>query len=128
MNGKLLVIAGSAIMILGAVSICTADPPAAELENWKSAMERECDRYQLNKLEVAAVVAGDDPLADHQHPRRWWELLIVCAAVGVFVWLAVGTRAQEISMSLPWTIVLVIGTIIPLVVCGTLLWRRTRFS
>jgi drug/metabolite transporter (DMT)-like permease len=128
MNGKLFVITGSAIMILGAVSICTADPPAAELENWKSAMERECDRYHLNKLEVAAVVAGDDPLADHQHPRRWWELLIVCAAVGVFVWLAVGTRAQEIYMSLPWTIVLVIGTLIPLGVCGTLLWRRTRFS
>jgi len=128
MNGKLLVIAGSAIMILGAVSICTADPPAAELENWKSAMERECDRYQLNKLEVAAVVAGDDPLADHQHPRRWWELLIVCVAVGVFIWLAIGTRAQEIYMSLPWTIVLVIGTLIPLGVCGTLLWRRTRFS
>ena len=27
-----------------------------------------------------------------------------------------------------WMIVLVVGTILPLGVCGTLLWRRTRFS
>jgi hypothetical protein len=29
---------------------------------------------------------------------------------------------------MPWMIVLVIGTILPLGLCGTLLWRRTRFS
>jgi hypothetical protein len=52
----------------------------------------------------------------------------MCSAVGVFVWLALGTRAQQISISLPWTLVLVAGTLIPLFVCGTLLWRRTRFS
>jgi len=128
LNGKSLIIAGSTVMILGAVSICLADPPAAELENWKSAMDRECDRYSMNEVEVAAVVAGDDPLADHKHQRRWWEVLIMCAAVGVFVWLAIGTRAQQIAINLPWTVVLVIGTIIPLIVCGTQLWRRTRFS
>jgi drug/metabolite transporter (DMT)-like permease len=128
LHGKLLIMTGSAIMIAGAVSISLADPPATELVSWNTAMNRECDRYHMNKLQVAAVVAGDDPLADHAHPRRWWEVLIMCAAVGVFVWLALGTRAQQISINLPWTIALVIGTIIPLGVCGTLLWRRTRFS
>jgi drug/metabolite transporter (DMT)-like permease len=128
LSGKVLIIAGSGIMIAGAVAISMADPPASELENWKSAMDRECDRYDMNKTAVAAVVAGDDPLADNAHQRRWWEVLIMCVAVGVFVWLAIGTRAQQITISLPWTIVLVIGTIIPLGVCGTLLYRRTRFS
>jgi hypothetical protein len=49
-------------------------------------------------------------------------------ASGIFVWLAVGTRAQHIYVNLPWMIVLIVGTIIPLGLCGTLLWRRTRFS
>lgn len=127
-GSKLMIIAGSTIMIAGAVSISTAEPPPSELENWQAAMNRECIRYKLNAESVAAVVQGDDPLADKPHQRRWWEILIVAAAVGIFVWLALGTHSQHINVSLPWMIVLVIGTLIPLGVCGTLLWRRTRFS
>ena len=127
-SGKLLIITGSAIMIAGAVAISMADPGDSELVNWKFAMDRECERYRLDTEQVAAVVAGDDPHAGKPHQRRWWEVLVMCTAVGIFVWLAVGTRAQQITISLPWTIVLVAGTIVPLGVVGTLLWRRTRFS
>ncbi len=127
-SNKLLIITGSTIMILGAVSISMADPGDSELVNWKFAMDRECDRYSLDTEQVAAVVAGDDPHAGKAHNRRWWEVLIMCTAVGVFVWLALGTRAQQITISLPWTLVLVAGTIVPLGVVGTMLWRRTRFS
>ena len=127
-SAKLLIFTGSGIMILGALAISMADPGDSELVNWKSAMDRECDRYGLDTQAVTAVVAGDDPHAGKAHKRTWWEILIMCSAVGVFVWLALGTRAQQISISLPWTLVLVAGTLIPLFVCGTLLWRRTRFS
>jgi len=127
-GGRLLIIAGSTIMIAGAVSISLAEPPPSEMENWRAAMDRECSRYDLDHSNVAAVVAGDDPLADNKHPRRWWEVLIICVASGIFVWLAVGTRAQHIYVNVPWMIVLIVGTMIPLVLCGTLLWRRTRFS
>ena len=127
-SGRMLIFVGSGIMILGAVAISMADPGESELVNWKSAMDRECDRYGLDTEQVTAVVAGDDPHAGKPHPRRWWEVLVMCTAVGVFVWLALGTRAQQITISLPWTLVLVAGTIVPLGVCGTLLWRRTRFS
>ena len=115
-------------MIAGAVSISFAAPADSELVNWKAAMDRECDRYGLDKKKVAAVVAGDDPLADHPPARRWWEWLVMATAAGVFVWLALGTERQHITISLPWMLVLVAGTIVPLGVCGTLLWRRTRFS
>ena len=128
MGGRLLILAGSAIMIAGAVSISMAEPPPSEMENWDAAMHRECDRYELDREQVAAVVAGNDPLADDKHPRRWWEVLIMLVATGIFVWLAVGTRAQHITINFPWMIVLIVGTIIPLGLCGTLLWRRTRFS
>jgi drug/metabolite transporter (DMT)-like permease len=127
-SGKVLIIAGSLIMIAGAVSISMAAPPPSELDNWRLAMSRECDRYGLDSKNVAAVVQGDDQLADDPHYRRWWELLIMLTACAIFVWLAIGTRAQHISVSLPWMIVLMVGTLIPLLVCGTLLWRRTRFS
>jgi drug/metabolite transporter (DMT)-like permease len=128
MGAKLLIIAGSTIMIAGAVSISLAAPPPSELENWNGAMRRECDRYALDTGTVAAVVSGDDPLADRKHTRRWWEVLIMAAAVGIFIWLAVGTRAQHIYVNIPWMLLLIAGTIVPLVLVGTLLWRRTRFS
>ena len=127
-SGKILIIAGSTIMIVGALAISMAAPPATELANWKQSMERECERYGLNADQVGAVVAGDDPLAGQPHQRRWWEVVVMCAAVGIFVWLALGTKIQHIAVNVPWMIVLAAGTIVPLGVCGTLLWRRTRFS
>ena len=71
---------------------------------------------------------GDEPLADLEHPRRWWEVVIMLLAAGIFVWLAVGTRAQHIYVNIPWMLVLMVGTIVPLWLVGTMLWRRTRFS
>jgi drug/metabolite transporter (DMT)-like permease len=126
--GKTLIIAGSLVMIVGAVSISMAEPPPSEMENWNKAMRRECERYGLDSGTVAAVVSGDDPLADQSRPRRWWEVLIMLAATAIFVWLAVGTRAQHIYVSLTWMTILIAGTLIPLGVVGTMLWRRTRFS
>ena len=127
-QGRLLIIAGSIIMIAGAVSISLAEPPPSELENWNAAMRRECSRYSLDAATVAAVVAGDDPLSHRNYRRRWWEILILLAATGIFVWLAVATRPQHLHVNTGWMIVLIAGTIVPLGLCGTLLWKRTRFS
>ena len=127
-TGKLMIFAGSGIMILGAAAISMANPGDSELVNWKFAMDRECDRYSLDTEQVAAVVAGDDPHAGKARQRRWWEIVIMCAAVGVFVWLALGTQAQQISINATWAILLVLLTIVSLAIGGTLLWRRTRFS
>jgi drug/metabolite transporter (DMT)-like permease len=127
-SGKILIVTGSVIMIAGAVSISMAAPAKSELENWDAAMHRECDRYELDTESVTAVVEGNDPLADQARPRRWWEVLIMLAAFGIFVWLAIGTRAQRIYVSIPWMLVLIAGTMIPLFVVGRMLWKRTRFS
>src|SRR5208337_1311993 len=125
-SSKALILTGSLVMIAGALSISMADPGASELVNWKLARERECERYGLDAAKVGAVVAGDDPLAEHPPVRRWWEAVIMIVAVGIFVWLGIGTVSQHLSLNMPWMIVLVIGTILPLGLCGTLLWQRTR--
>jgi hypothetical protein len=91
-------------------------------------MNRECLKYGLDSKQVAVVVAGDNPIPDHPRERRWWEILIASAAVAIFIWLAAGTRSQHIAVSISWMTVLILGTLIPLGVCGSLLWRRTRFS
>jgi glucose uptake protein GlcU len=127
-SDRLLIVAGSSIMIAGAVAISLAAAPPSELENWRAAMNRECLRYGLDSEQVALVVAGDDPMADHPREHRWREILIASVAVAIFVWLAAGTRTQHIAVSVPWMTVLIVGTLIPLGICGTLLWRRTRFS
>ena len=56
------------------------------------------------------------------------QVLVMIVAVGIFVWLGIGTVSQHLTLNTPWMIVLVVGTILPLGLCGTLLWRRTRFS
>ena len=127
-TGKVLILTGSLVMFAGAVAISMADPGASELVNWKMAMDRECDRYGLDAKKVAAVVAGNDPLADHPPVRHWWEAVVMIVAVGIFVWLGIGTVSQHLALNMTWMIVLVVGTILPLGLCGTLLWRRTRFS
>jgi drug/metabolite transporter (DMT)-like permease len=119
-----LVITGSVVMIAGAVAVSMAVAPAAEQVSWRAAMARECERYGLDARQLAAALAGEDSLAKETAARRWWDIPIVVAAV----WLARGTQRLPIAMNAGWTALLVIAMLAFLIACGTLLWKRTRFS
>ena len=54
----MLVLAGSALMILGALAISTAVASSREHLSNNAAMERECERYGLNYLQVVAAQSG----------------------------------------------------------------------
>ena len=123
-----LVFTGSLIMILGAGAICTAKASESEQSSWKIAVERECVRYGLDAERVKSSLLGEDPLSRDKPVRHWWEILIVAAAVGIFVWLAIGAEHQAVAVNLPWMVVLLVTTLVCLLVCGVLLWKRTRFS
>jgi drug/metabolite transporter (DMT)-like permease len=120
--------AGSLIMILGAGAICTAKASESEQDSWRAAMERECVRYGMDPARVASSLLGEDPLAREKPARRWWEAVIVAAALALFVWLAIGATHQAVAVNLLWMAVLMVLTFVCLMVCGVLLWRRTRFS
>jgi drug/metabolite transporter (DMT)-like permease len=123
-----MVVAGSLAMILGALAISTAAAPASEHASWSEAIERECDRYGLDHDEVFRAQAGVDVMADRSRGWRWWDVLIVVAAVGIFIWLALGTERPAIAIHPTWIIVLLIATLGLLVAGAALLWKRTRFS
>jgi drug/metabolite transporter (DMT)-like permease len=125
---QVLIIAGSLFMIAGAAAISTAEAPAAEQQSWRAAVERECSRYGLDRERVALTVAGGDPLADERTSRRWWELLVIAAAVALFIWLAAGAERQPLGVNVPWMVILIIASVALLIASGVILWKRTRFS
>ncbi len=128
LGSKCLIVAGSLVMIGGAAAISFAEAPESEQASRKKAIERECYRYDLQPARVAAILEGDDPVSRESPARSRWEWLVVAIALGIFVWLAIGAKRQPISFSVPWMIVLTAVTIAFLVMCGTILWKRTRFS
>ena len=123
-----LVFAGSVIMIAGAGAICSAKASESEESSWRSATERECDRYDLDYGRVASSLRGEDPLSADKPARHWWELVLVAAATAVFVWLAIAVKHPPIEVNVAWMGVLMFITLVCLVACGLLLWKRTHFS
>jgi drug/metabolite transporter (DMT)-like permease len=127
-SARTLIVAGSLVMILGALGISTAVAPVAEQSSRREAMGRESDRYGLDLGDLDAAQAGDDPLAERVGARRWWDGLIVAGAVAVFAWLAWGAERPAIVMDLGWAAALLVPTLGVLAACGWMLWKRTRFS
>jgi len=123
-----LIIAGSIMMIAGAVAISLAEVPASEQESWRASQWRESERYQLDPQPPEAAAPGEDPVAKQGVARHWWDVPIVVAAVGVFLLLARGARRPPMAVNLSWTVLLALAMLGFLVACGRVLWKRTRFS
>jgi glucose uptake protein GlcU len=124
---KTLVIAGSVLMILGALAISTAVASSREHLSNNAALERECARYGLSYLEVLRAQSGDE-FGSRDERRRWWDVLIVLAAVGVFVWLGIRAVVPPIHIDTHWLAVLTTVLVFSLLGGGWSLWRNTRFS
>jgi glucose uptake protein GlcU len=124
---KLLVMAGSAIMILGALAISSAVAAGREHVSKNEAVQRECDRYGLDYLKTLAALGGDE-FGGRDERRRWWDYAIVAVATGVFVWLGVRAVVPPLAMDLRWVVGLSVILAGSLGVGSWALWRRTRFS
>jgi glucose uptake protein GlcU len=122
----LLVLAGSAIMIVGAALISSAVATGKEQSSRNHAMLRECDRYNLDYQATLSSMAGDS--SDHTGERRWWDYAIVLAATSVFVYLGAHAVFPALHMNVTWIIILGIILLLSLVAGCLSLWRTTRFS
>lgn len=123
---KTMVIAGSAIMIVGALLISTARASAAERISRNVALERECSRYGLDYAKMLVAQEGD--VLSGSSGRRWWDYLIVIAATALFVWLAWIAVAPQLQFDDRWAGVLVLLLVLSLAAGGYMLYKRTRFS
>lgn len=124
---RLLVVAGSILMILGALAISTAVASSREHLSNNAALERECNRYGLEYREVLAAQSGDE-FGSRNEKRRWWDVAIVLAATGVFVWLGIHAVVPPIAMNMAWLSALGVVLVVALIGGGWALWRNTRFS
>jgi glucose uptake protein GlcU len=122
-----LVLAGSVIMIVGAIAISTAVASSREGQSRNEALERECLRYGLSYREVLLAQSGDE-LGSRSERRRWWDVVIVIAATGVFLWLGLNAIVPPLAMNLLWVAVLSVILLVALIGGGWALWRQTRFS
>ncbi|WP_044934833.1 GRP family sugar transporter [Pseudacidobacterium ailaaui] len=122
-----LVLLGSVMMILGAMFISTAVAPAREQDSGRDAISRECEKYGLSFEQCIATQLG------HAHGqqkgrRPWWDLLIVAAAIAVFLWLGLKVQIPSLDMNFFWMGVLGAILLFAALSCGWLLWKHTRFS
>ena len=122
---KVMVISGSAIMILGALLISVAKSSTAEHAARNRALARECDRYGMDYNEVLLAQSGDE-LSD-TGARRWWDYAIVVAATAIFILLASIAAVPQLTFNHNWAAVLIVVLILSLIACGYRLHKRTRF-
>jgi glucose uptake protein GlcU len=123
---KLLVLVGSLVMVLGALSISSAVAGQQEYSSTHAAIKQECDRYNLNYENVLAEFNGHEMRSADQ--RGWWDYAIIAVAIGFFVWLASQAAVPTIAMNLSWLAVLGIALAISIGACTWALWKKTRFA
>jgi glucose uptake protein GlcU len=123
---RLLVIAGSLVMIAGAIAVSSAIATERETASTQDAIDRECARYQLDRAHVMHAFDGNS--TGNDGGRAWWDWLILLLSAVVFVVLALKARVPALAMNYPWTGVLSIVMIASAVACGWGLWKTTRFS
>ncbi len=119
---KVIVLAGSVVMVLGAFAVGTAVETEREHGSLKEAQLRETNRYRL----TGSAASGSRVAAESK--RDWWDYLILLAAVSVFVYLGLQASVPQIALDLPWLLVLAVILLGSAAGSGWLLWRKTRFS
>ena len=123
---RLLALAASGVMIVGAMLIAGAGISVAESASSMGAVERECARYSLDLGQTQDGVESDS--GGGRGHRPWWDFAIPIAAVGVFAWFAVGVRIPRLTIQIPFALALIAILVVVLAVCGWMLWKKTRFA
>jgi glucose uptake protein GlcU len=122
------VVGGSLLMMLGVGAIAFSSASGAERGRWMEAARREGSRYGVAAEYVEARMDGRTSVGEVAHGRSWWDLVLVAAATGVFVFF--GLMARVPRMDLRWgpAVVLSLVSLGMLAGCGVVIWRTTRFQ
>lgn len=122
------VIGGSLLMMLGVGAIAFSSAAGKEQAQWREAARRESRRYDIAEDYVEARMQGLETAGEIRPPRTMWDWLLVAVATGIFVFFATLARAPRMSFHWGPALLLITATLALLVVCGSTLWRTTRFN
>jgi len=122
-----LVLAGSVVMVLGALSISSAVAGQCERSSANDALLRECGRYNLDYDLALAENSGSES-GRQQEKRGWWDYLIIAVAVSIFIWLGREAEVPPIAMNIYWLSALTLILVITLAGGAWALWKATKFS
>lgn len=122
------VIAGSIIMALGAAAIAFATATTREQEQWKSAAQRESNRYGVDPDYVAAAMAGDKTNQEKSGRRSGVDIAIAVFATSIFIFFALYAEAPKLAWNPPAAVAVIAVTLVILAAAARALWRATRFN
>ncbi len=120
------VIAASLVMALGAGVIALSSVSRREHQRWQETAASEARKYGVDAEFSRARVLGRDAHATTR--RTWLDWVIVIGATAVLVAFASVARAPQIAANWSWAAGLAVVMVGVAAVCGTALWRTTRFS
>lgn len=124
---RMLVVIGSAVMILGALAVSTAIATEREHASTNAALQRECTRYRLDYDRVLRAYTGT-ATANGNASRAWWDYLILACALAVFVVLGLHARVPSLPINLTWTAILTAALVVIATISAWALWSKTRFD
>jgi drug/metabolite transporter (DMT)-like permease len=124
------VIAGSLIMAAGAALIAFSSVTNSEHVRWQQAAQREGDRYDVDKDYLQAGLNGKGSngarLSAGDRSRLDW--ILIFTATAIFVALGSIAGIPELNLNIPAALTLCVALLLLLSVCGTALWKITRFN
>ena len=121
------VVGGSLLMMVGVGAIVLSSATSKEQSRWKEAARREGERYDVPQDYVEARMDGRQAANEVKPSRGLLDWFLVAAATFIFVILATMARVPQISMRWGPAALLIAATLVLLVICGSKLWRTTRF-
>ena len=131
---RLFVVAGSVVMIAGALAVSTAIATEREHASTRAALHRECARYGLDPALVLAAYLGVAPVSGStsdgstRASRAWWDPILIAAAAGLFLWLGLQARIPSLPLNLRSTAALAALLIVTAATAAYRLWSQTRFE
>jgi glucose uptake protein GlcU len=124
----LQVVGGSLLMMLGVGAIAFSSAAGKEQAQWQEAARRESRRYNIAEDYVQARMQGKQIAGEIRPPRTMWDWMLVAVATAIFMFFATLARAPRMSLNWGPAVLLIVATLALLLVCGTALWRTTRFN
>jgi Sugar transport protein len=120
------VIAGSALMALGALAISSSSASEDEYSSWAQAARRETELYRINPEYVTARMEGREVSSNLR--RNWVDWLLITGATLIFVGFGRLARVPEMEIHTGWLLIFAATLIAVLGAGGFVLWRVTKFT